>query len=136
MGDRANVVVSEGPGNVVWLYTHWRGSGLPHTLQQALLRRERWDDGPYLARIVFCEMVGDTCRDTTGFGISSVCGDGNGHILMLSVPDQTVAAGYMEDDSFQFVCCGKWTFRDFTELSAEKLDEIWDTVEKCRYGER
>lgn len=54
----------------VWLYTHWRGHGLPEQVQAALARDERWGDPEYLARIVFDTMTGDD-DSATGFGIGT-----------------------------------------------------------------
>jgi len=89
MGDRANVRV-DGAGSV-YLYTHWSGSELPETLQRALMAgRSRWDDSPYLARIIFCEMVSGQERETTGFGISGNVGDGDNRVLIVDCKAGTV----------------------------------------------
>ena len=89
MGDRANVKVVDG-ASTVFLYTHWGGSELPETLQRVLARRLRWDDGQYLSRIIFCEMVKGHEDGETGFGISSNCGDGDERILTVDVRKQKV----------------------------------------------
>lgn len=90
MGDRANVKVVDGD-STVFLYTHWAGTELPITLQKALSRgRDRWTDGQYLSRIIFCEMVGNRTSELTGFGISSVCGDGDDRILTVDVGKQEI----------------------------------------------
>lgn len=45
MGDRGNIVVKQGRGHApVWLYTHWSGCDVPLILQNALKRKERWDN--------------------------------------------------------------------------------------------
>lgn len=89
MGDRGNIVV-QGDGSKVFLYTHWTGSDLPNILKRALKRGEsRWDDAQYLTRIIFCEMVGYDINGTTGFGISSVEGDG-GALLTVNTDTQMV----------------------------------------------
>jgi hypothetical protein len=90
MGDRANVKIVEGKSKV-FLYTHWRGTNLPLILQEALQRGERWDDGPYLARIIFCKMVEGAEKDTTGYGISSTVGDGDHRIATVNIDKQTVS---------------------------------------------
>lgn len=94
MGDRANVNVKEQFGNdvsSVFLYTHWSGSDLPGILQNALKRgRERWDDGQYLARIIFQEMLGGNTTGLTGYGISSIVGDGDTRVLLVDVDKQAV----------------------------------------------
>lgn len=90
MGDRANIVIKTN-GEQVCLYSHWRGSDLPNTLRVAMVRgKDRWNDAPYLARIIFCEMVKGNERETTGFGISQSIGDGCDRVLTLDVDTQTV----------------------------------------------
>ena len=89
MGDRGNIIVKDGKSEV-FLYSHWTGSDLPEVLKSALKRgKGRWDDGQYLARIIFCEMVKGNEMDETGFGISSIIGDG-GTDITVNVDDQTV----------------------------------------------
>lgn len=90
MGDRGNIAIKDETGGQVWLYTHYDGWKLPETLRSALARRERWDDAPYLARIVFCEMVAADLGGTTGYGISTERGDENHPPLLVDVPAQTV----------------------------------------------
>ena len=80
MGDKAHAVIVDG-NSKVYLYTHWTGSELPDTVRRALKSAQeagRLDDGPYLARIVFCHMLlsgssgaSAALGDVTGFGISS-----------------------------------------------------------------
>lgn len=72
MGDRRNVIVKDDrkkPG--VALYTHWGGSELPEQVKAALAKRWRWNDAPYLARIIFCQMVKGEEQEETGFGITT-----------------------------------------------------------------
>lgn len=89
MGDRANVHVAG-----VYLYTHWGGSELPETVRRALIRgEERWQDEPYLARIIFCEMVGENVKGTTGYGISAECGDGDDRVVIVDASMQRIRFG-------------------------------------------
>jgi hypothetical protein len=89
MGDRGNIIVKDGD-STVFLYTHWSGSDLPETVKSALQRgKDRWTDGPYLARILFCEMVKGDEMSLTGFGISSTMCDG-GTDITINVDEQTV----------------------------------------------
>ena len=53
----------------VVLYTHWGAKRMLGDLITALSREERWNDAPYLSRMIFCEMMGDYTRGTTGYGI-------------------------------------------------------------------
>ncbi len=96
MGDRANIILEEdGKNAVIYLYTHWAGTELPETLQNALIRgKSRWDDPPYLGRIIFCEMVKGNEMDLTGYGMSvSECD--NGHpFLRVNADKQTVTIDF------------------------------------------
>lgn len=77
MGDRGNVILKYNDGNKIYLYTHWDGSALRQTLREALERgRDRWDDEPYIARIIFSEMIKNDIDGNTGYGISPYMGDG------------------------------------------------------------
>jgi hypothetical protein len=89
MGDRGQVNVKRG-GQQVFLYTHWSGSDLPDTLRRALARRQRWDDAPYLARIIFSEMVKGQEAEETGFGIWAISQDTFARVLVVDVDAQTV----------------------------------------------
>ena len=96
MGDRANVKI----GNV-YLYTHWGGSDLVDKVRQALAKKWRWDDEPYLTRIIFCTMVGrDEFDEETGFGISTEICDGEDRIIEIDVDNQTVQIGNRKKMSF------------------------------------
>lgn len=93
MGDRGNVHVKGQdvgePG--VYLYTHWYGSELPNTVAHALDRgRDRWTDGSYLARIIFCEMVKGVESQTDGYGIACFEVDENHPTIEVDVDLQTV----------------------------------------------
>jgi len=89
MGDRANVLMKSDKDGV-YLYTHWQGYELPQAVQNALKRKERWDDEPYLTRIVFCEMIKGQESEETGYGISSYLGDGDDRIIYINTKKQTV----------------------------------------------
>lgn len=90
MGDRANIKIIDGE-STVFLYTHNEGTGLPLTLQDALTRgEERLDDGPYLARIIFSQMIENSLYELSGFGISSIIGDGEDRVITIDVDNQTV----------------------------------------------
>lgn len=98
MGDRANIVVIDeredadltGKREAVFLYTHWTGSDLGEILAAGLVKgRSRWDDSPYLARILFQEMIeGDT--GTTGYGISTTLTDNEYDLYVVDVARQVV----------------------------------------------
>lgn len=90
MGDRANIHFVEENGSF-YLYTHRHGSELGKVLASALDRgRSRWTDAPYLARIIFSEMIKGEVLETTGYGISIEVCDGNSNIYKVDVEAQTV----------------------------------------------
>lgn len=90
MGDRGNIVVSSQRDGTIHFYTHWSGSELPQILAAGLDRgRSRWDDEPYLNRVLFCEMIKDDVDGETGYGISVKMGDG-GTELYVDHDAQTV----------------------------------------------
>jgi hypothetical protein len=89
MGDRANVVIRDGHGEV-WFYLHWSGHSVARLVQRALRRRERWNDAPYLARIVFCSLLDGDTDGTTGLGISSGMCDNEHLITVVDVSSQQV----------------------------------------------
>lgn len=92
MGDRRNVIIKDAGTVGVALYTHWAGSDLAETVKTALKRKQRWDDAPYLARIIFCEMVkGDETKET-GYGITAAdatC-EGSKRDIVIDVEKQTI----------------------------------------------
>lgn len=77
MGDRGNIVLDYGDSRRIYLYTHWNRHDIKDVLRTSLARaRDRWDDPPYLARIIFDDLI-DGDRDTTGFGLDVELGDGD-----------------------------------------------------------
>ena len=96
MGDRANVVIIDSSTDLcsrtaVFLYAHWSGSDLPEILACALKRgRERWDDAPYLARIIFNDMTQGDPQSLTGFGISTDLTDNEYPLLVVDTIQQRV----------------------------------------------
>lgn len=101
MGERGNIKVDFNGNDAVYFYTHWTGYRVQHDLANALNRgRGRWTDGPYLARIVFSEMLlvpgnaqatYENLTDTTGFGIDTEIGDNSYDIPEVSVANQEVS---------------------------------------------
>lgn len=74
----------------LYLYTHWGGYELPEVLAAAIGKRWRWDDGAYLTRIIFCEMVQGHEKEETGFGISTYAPDNEYPWLVVDVARQVV----------------------------------------------
>lgn len=97
MGDRANVAVKHSETETVWLYSHWTGHRLWESLRDALRRgRDRWDDAPYLTRIIFCQMIhdgGGALTDTIGFGISCSMTDSEWPVMLVDIEAEAVVVG-------------------------------------------
>ena len=90
MGDRGNIILKYHGNDKVYLHTHWSGSDLPGIIKAALKRgKDRWGDDPYLARILFSEMIQHEVMDNTGFGIAPYIGDGGTDIL-VDLQEKTV----------------------------------------------
>lgn len=92
MGDRANIVVRSSTKKIddVWFYAHWRGEEIHDVVKAVLARNERQDDAPYLARMIFCELVKGNELDSTGFGISTSLSDNEHDILIVDIPAKMV----------------------------------------------
>ena len=117
MGDRANVHIKDAYGetNGVYLYTHYEGYELPLIVRDALERgRGRWDDDPYLARIIFCEMVKGDEMELTGFGISAAEMDKNFETIHIDCKEGTVSFG---DQS--------WKIEEYVKLNKDQILKDW-----------
>ena len=89
MGDRSNIVIKQHDGNRVWLYGHWMGTDSINVVRDTLAQRERWNDAPYLARMLFDRMTqGHT--GSTGYGISTYMCDNEYPVIVLDPETQTV----------------------------------------------
>lgn len=68
MGDRAQIHIED---NGVKLYTHWDAQNAAQVVARALGRsHDRWNDPPYLARVIFQDLVGDD-DGITNYGIGT-----------------------------------------------------------------
>ena len=116
MGDRANVEMKEEGQPSIFFYTHWAGTRLPETLQEALKKgADRWDDPPYLGRIIFCQLVKGASNELTGYGISPYCCDGEDRVLQVDSEKQTVTHKNKV-----------WTFKEFVDEDLQAaLTEAW-----------
>ncbi len=123
MGDRANVAIKDRDARV-YLYTHWSGSDAPEIVRAALTRGEdRWSDAPYLARVVFCEMVKGSEGGTTGFGISTKIGDNEYPIIVVDCDTQEI---YAEAEEYGDVRgdAKRWPFSDYAGLDGAEWKHL------------
>lgn len=89
MGDRSNIVVVQPDNSRIWLYGHWMGEDNYRVVGEVLSQRLRWNDAPYLARMLFDKMTEGNVDQETGFGISTYMCD-NEYFIVVLRPDQTV----------------------------------------------
>jgi hypothetical protein len=68
MGARTQVYIKD---EKVYLYSHWDSGSIKKIVAKALVKRWRWDDPEYLARIIFEEMIGNQKGTEMGFGIGT-----------------------------------------------------------------
>lgn len=101
MGDRANIkIIDNDNDNPIYLYTQWAGSLLPGMLHEALSMQERWDDPAYLTRIIFSRMIKNSVTGTTGFGISTVPGDGLDRVITVNMMRRSIRVNNSRECSF------------------------------------
>lgn len=131
MGDRRSILVHTGNGAEVVLYSHWSGSELPTTLARALQRgRSRWDDAPYLTRMIFSQMLAEFNPEDliagvmgeTDFGIEAVvtgnddyCEANSDYDLFVDMTKQQVFVGDETWYSFEKVVEEYFTPFEFRE---------------------
>lgn len=120
MGDRGNIFIrsdgkAEDPSGV-YLYTHWYGTELPETLRAALARQARWDDGPYLARVIFDEMTKSSHGEETGHGIATYVCDNEYPILVVDPHANTVGLAPQRGSQYPVAPPVTLTFAEYAAL--------------------
>lgn len=127
MGDRSNIVVEVpnyelkkgiaedapySPDNYevkgfsrVWLYGHWMGPRAIDVAAEVIEQGDRLTDDAYLARILFCRMIGhkrayataeEALNDTLSYGISTRMADNEYPIIVFHVGRERTEL-YIED---------------------------------------
>ena len=116
MGDRGTIkIIGSGP-HPIYLYTHWGGSDLDSVLRTALARRQRWDDPPYLTRIIFCELVKG---DEAGYGIGTEVTDSEHDILCIDMNrDLVYRVGFDHLTGMEAArTAGPWTYGAYLAMT-------------------
>lgn len=121
MGDRGNIRMKYNEKESIYFYTHWNGSYLPEVVQTALKKKERWDDEPYLSRIVFCELVDGQEKTNTGFGIYTHICDNEHPIVVIDTQKQEVY--FTEENKEEPVDNCRWSFKEFVETDLTILNK-------------
>lgn len=109
MGDRIVYTIKQEEDLSVNLYSHWGGYDRFVNLASALRAAEpRWNDTSYATRIIVSQLIGDSWKDETGFGLwaSNRSGDygGDHPDITIDLINKTV-----EDET------GIHTFESFVE---------------------
>lgn len=117
MGDKANIAMKQKDGNFIYLYSHYDGFQMPKILQNALIRGVgRWDDEPYLSRIIFCELVKDSFLDTTGYGITTYMTDNEHPVIFVdAVTKKVYFKAFVAKDKKD-----SWDFQEFIKLDIDE----------------
>ena len=109
MGDRGQVKIIQWDEKPVYLYSHYDGYRMDEIVENVLKRRKRWDDGPYLSRMIFCEMVKDDVGGELGYGISSSECD---HYVSVNI--------HIKNETIEIVKYGETTFSGSFEEFLER----------------
>jgi hypothetical protein len=105
MGDRGQVRIIEEATPDLYFYTHWQATQLPAIVSSALQRGiNRWDDSPYLSRIIFSEMIQDEVMSEIGYGITTFPSPDVWRTVTVDQSSQTVE---VSDNDYL------WTFQEF-----------------------
>lgn len=106
MSDSYNIIVKCN-GDQVCLYSHNGANEGEKILKTALERgQKRWDDYPYLVRIIFSEMIRDWVNENTGFGITSEVEISGPYDFIVDVDNQTVKQGKKKASFEKFIHSG------------------------------
>jgi hypothetical protein len=140
MGDRGNIFfVDRREGDAlegIYMYTHWSGAVLPAIVREALERgRGRWGDSQYLARIVFCELIGDAVREEIGYGLSTRIGD-NEHSV-VRIDDLSARVSFHEPGKERRADdpgLASWSYEEYLALPSAAMERAFlgEPVEEPR----
>lgn len=92
MGSPAEVVLEE-RGERVYIYSHWDGydtEWLPLLASALNHSQNRWDDAPYMNRMIFSLLISDDVWGETGYGLSAHHMDSMQSPVVICHDDQTV----------------------------------------------
>lgn len=132
MGDRGNIVVLDCRADravPIYLYSHWNGCALPLVVRDALRRECRWNDPPYLTRILFDQMTKGRQGNETGAGISAWLNDNEHFLVVVNTMEQTVS--FSEETSIDDATgvptkhIATWSFKDYIKLDDAALDKAF-----------
>ena len=74
MGDRANFGIRQNDGNTIFVYGHWAGAGMLAKFANALghgtVAHRIPSDPAYGTRIIISQLIGESWKSDTGWGIT------------------------------------------------------------------
>jgi len=110
-----------GPYGRVYLYTHTNSKDLINVMYQVLIRKVRWDDPDYLARMIFCEMIPkDKWNDEHGYGIGTQLYKNSNVLISIDTVHQSIRMSSFNDEQLMI---GKTaTFSHFIKNFADDAD--------------
>lgn len=124
MGNRSNVVIDYGSNDKVYLYGHWLGEDSIQVVRDVLSRGQRWDDAPYLARMIFDAMIADEQGNESGYGIVPFLLDSEHPIIYLDPNSQTLRIKDYDDNLTLSEC----TFEQFIETTEYEFETLIHTL--------
>ena len=131
MGDRGNIYVKQHPApgaasGGIFIYSHWSGFRLPELLQDALKKGEsRWDDEPYLTRIIAQGIFGDD-DGITGYGITTYLTDNDYPVLVVDSERRMVGVAEAPRGTDIGTIFRELSFEAFTSLDKNALESFRD----------
>lgn len=90
MGVRQDVKLEYGEKQEIYLYSHWdEPEILKEKIAKVLNRKQRWNDAPYLARMIFSAIIKEAIDDETGYGLAPY-EMGEDEPIIINLNDNTV----------------------------------------------
>jgi hypothetical protein len=77
--------------------------------------QDRWDDEPYLARIIFSELIRDDIDGDTGYGISAYLTDYSHPSVVVDCEQKKVWIANPPEPGIKLE---EWTFKDFIDADS------------------
>lgn len=97
MGDRRHVIFDYGKAGKIYLYSHWNGYDLPERVAKALdteQARNRWNDEPYLTRILIELLTEKDRGEPTGWGVYPTYQESQyTHDIIINMTNRNVQIG-------------------------------------------
>ena len=137
MGSRTQIQIKDGE-SVVCLYGHNVSPFVYRRLHHAMSRRLRWDDAPYLGRIIwdsFCPIAGGELGYGIG-GSAMMDQDDLDNMAVVDVENKEISLHQIEVGKLR--CFAVYSFSDFAKLNPDAQKKfgwaIWNLVGQYELG--